>query len=1003
MPSRPRGVSRVPGFLVAAALAATALLPAAPAQAADPAFRDPSRSLEVRIADLLSRLTLEEKVSLLHQYQPAIPRLGVGLFKTGTEALHGVAWSCDFNDGGAVVTATATVFPQALGLASTWDPDLVRKVGAVTGTEARGLNAQNPVVWGLNLWAPVVNLLRDPRWGRNEEGYSEDPFLTGAISVAYASGIAGDHARYLRAAPTLKHFLAYNNEIGRDVTSSSISPRVLWEYDQKAFQPALAAGVATGVMASYNLVNGRPNHVSPWLDELVRRWSPHEVMNVTDAWGPTNLTGSEHYFDTQAEADAAAIHAGLDSFTVNDTDGGPTVAAVQAALAAGLLTEADVDQAVHHSLSIRFRLGEFDPPGVNPYAAIGPEAINTPASQRLARQVAGQAMVLLQNQGATLPLDPRRTKKIAVVGPLANTLYTDWYSGALPYKVTPVQGIAERLGSGAQVVFTEAVDRIALRDAATGRYVTASSDPAGAALVASGTARGAAQAFDVFDWGESVLTLRAVANGRYVQRTWDSVLVNSEVQPNGWFVMQQFALDPQPDGSYVLEYKGYEVRESWYSSGKYVVVQPDGSLAVTTSDLAQASRFTREVVASGLDAAVQAATGADAVVAVLGSMPFINGRENADRLDMNLAIGQEEVLKAVRAANPRTVLVLENSYPTTITWEKVHVPAILWMTHSGQETGHALADVLFGDRAPSGRLTQTWYRSTADLPDLLDYDVIGSDRTYLYFRGEPLFPFGHGLSYTTFEYRRLRLGTPVIGPRGTVEVELEVANTGRRAGDEVVQLYTRQLGSRVKQPLQALRGFQRIHLGPGESRTVRFQLRAEELAFWDVTRGRPVVEAALQEIRVGRSAGDIRQTARLAVLGEIIPPRDLGQPTRAESYDAHGGTALVDESKARGTAVGSTGAGDWIAFHQVAGGRGVTGFTVRVAREAATSAQLALRLDDPVTGPLLGTAQVPGTGSRYAYADVAAPASGFTGIRDVYLVFDGPGTRVSTLALMPRR
>jgi beta-glucosidase len=993
----------LPALAVPALLAASLLLLHPRPAAAEPVFRDPTKPLEVRIADLLSQLTLDEKVSLLHQYQVAIPRLGMPLFKTGTEALHGVAWSTDFANGGAVVTANATVFPQAVGLASTWNPDLVKKVGAVVGTEARGLHAQNPVVWGLNLWAPVVNLLRDPRWGRNEEGYSEDPLLTGAISTAYCAGIAGDDPLHLRAAPTLKHFLAYNNEVRRDVTSSSVSPRVLWEYDQPAFQAALTAGVATGVMPSYNLVNGRPNTVSPDLNDLVRRWAPRDVMIVSDAWAPYNLTGSEQYYATQPEANAAAIKAGLDSFTMDDANPANTIAQVKTALASGFLTEADLDQAVRHILSIRFRLGEFDPPGVNPYAAITPAVLNAPEHGKLAREVAAEAMVLLKNAGAALPLDAARVRKIAVVGPLASTLYTDWYSGAMTYQVTPVQGIQERLGAKAQVVWTEAVDRIALRDAATGLYVTASIAPGGATLVANGTARGAEQAFDVFDWGESVLTLRAAANGKYLARSWaGGVVQNSETQPNGWFVMQQFKLDAQPDGSYVLEYAGFEVRESWYSSGRYVTVQPDGTLAVTTDDLAAASRFTREVVSSGVESAVAAARGADAVVAVVGSMPFINGRENDDRTSLDLAAGQAAVVKAVLAANPRTVMVLENSYPTAINWEKANVPAILWMTHSGQETGHALADVLFGDRSPGGRLTQTWYRSLADLPDLLDYDVISSDRTYLYFRGEPLFPFGHGLGYTTFEYGRLRLGAAVVGANGAVDVEVEVANTGRREGDEVVQLYTRQLTSRVKQPLRALRAFQRVHLRPGESKKVHLQLRAQDLAFWDVTRGRPVVEAALQELQVGRSAGDIRATARLAVLGDVIPPRDLTRPTRAESYDAHGGTTLVDEAKVRGTAVGSTGAGDWIVF-QKAAGRRATGFTVRVAREAADPAQLAIRLDDPVTGPLLGTVQVPSTGSRYAYVDATAAAAGFAWIRDVYLVFDRAGTRVSTFQLTPAR
>src|SRR5665647_1689515 len=231
-------------------------------------FRDPRLPLNARIDDLVGRLTLDEKISLLHQYQPAVPRLGIPLFKAGTEALHGVAWSCDYANNGDVVTATGTVFPQAVGMASTWDPGLIQQVGSAVGDEARGFNAQNPVVWGLNLWAPVVNLLRDPRWGRNEEGYSEDPTLTGVISRAYGSGLEGNDPRYLKTAPTLKHYLAYNNEAGRDLSSSNVPNRVLNEYDRAAFKPAIEANAATGVMASYNLVNGRPSTVDPALNDV---------------------------------------------------------------------------------------------------------------------------------------------------------------------------------------------------------------------------------------------------------------------------------------------------------------------------------------------------------------------------------------------------------------------------------------------------------------------------------------------------------------------------------------------------------------------------------------------------------------------------------------------------------------------------------------------------------------------------------------------------------------
>src|SRR4051812_49335706 len=361
------------------AMAACALLLSSPAgaRAQGEPFRDPSLPMAQRIDDLMGRLTLDEKIAFLHQYQPAIPRLGIGVFKAGTEALHGVAWSNDFNHNGDVVTANATVFPQALGLASTWDPALVKAIGSAVGDEARGLHAQNPTVWGLNLWAPVVNLLRDPRWGRNEEGYSEDPTLTSAIAIAYGSGMEGDDPTYLKAAPTLKHFLAYNNEVQRDVTSSNVPPRVLHEYDEQAFEPALRADAATGVMASYNLVNGRPDTVSPMLNGL-RSLTDQALFNPSDAYAPYNLTGSEHYYATQPEADAAMFKAGLDAYVADNNDPSQMIKDVKTALAQGFLTVADVERADRHALSLRFRLGEFDPGG-GPYGSIGPEAVNTPA------------------------------------------------------------------------------------------------------------------------------------------------------------------------------------------------------------------------------------------------------------------------------------------------------------------------------------------------------------------------------------------------------------------------------------------------------------------------------------------------------------------------------------------------------------------------------------------------------------------------------------------------
>jgi beta-glucosidase len=979
---------------VAGALTAAFAAPVAAAAATGaPAypFRNPRLPLAARVDDLLARLTLPEKVSLLHQYQPAVPRLGIELFKTGTEALHGVAWSTDITstpNPGDVRTAVATVFPQAVGLGSTWDAELIRRVGSAVGDELRGYHSDNPVVWGLNAWAPVVNLLRDPRWGRNEEGYSEDPYLTGVISTAYAGGMSGDDPRHLRTAPTLKHYLANNNEVRRDRTSSNLRPRVKHEYDEAAFRPAIAANAATGVMASYNLANGRPMTVSPDLDDVVRTWTDQVLLNVTDAGAPNNLpaSGSQAYYGTLAEADAAALKAGIDSFTTDNTNAGPTTDAINTALAQGLLAESDVDNAVRHILTVRFRLGEFDPNG-GPYGGITMAVVNSPAHQRLARETAGKAVVLLKNAGA-LPL-PASARKVAVVGPLTDTLYTDWYSGKPPYTVTPRAGIAERLG--AAVTGDEAVDRIALREASTGRYVTAGSGVDGAPLVAAGASAGPAEQYDVFDWGQGVLTLRSVANGRYVERAdfgWTSPFVNRAPQPRDWFVQQQFTFEDAGGGAIVIRYAGFETPNDWEGPNNYVTVDAGGQLVLGSPDAAGATRFTKETVARGVDSAVAAARGADVAVVVVGSMPFINGREDHDRTTMALAESQAALVRAVYAANRNTVVVVQNSYPTTLTWEQDNIPAILWTTHAGQETGHAIADVLFGDVNPAGRLTQTWYRSEADLPSILEYDIIKTRRTYQYFDGTPLYPFGYGLSYSEFRYGSLR----VAQQHGAIEVRVPVTNTSRRAGDEVVQLYTRQRTSRDPQPHRTLRAFDRVHLRAGETKTVTLRVPVRDLAHWDVTRGRWVVETSTYDVLVGASSADIRQRSSVTVRGETIPPRDLSRTTRAIDFDDYAGVDLVDTSKARGEAVGAS-AGDWVSFRNAAL-RDARTFTARVAGGAGT---IEVRLDGPA-GRLAGTATFAGTADEYTYTTVSAPLHNADGRHDVYLVFTGE-LRVDTFTV----
>ncbi|WP_430783086.1 glycoside hydrolase family 3 C-terminal domain-containing protein [Actinoplanes sp. G11-F43] len=933
-------------------------------------FRDPQQKLAARVSDLLGRLDLAEKIALLHQHQAAVPRLDVSSFRTGTEALHGVAW-----------LGTATAFPQAVGLASSWDPELLRRVGTAVGTEVRALHHRDPENVGLNVWAPVVNPLRDPRWGRNEEGYSEDPWLTGVLSVAYSGGLAGDDPRRLRTAPTLKHFLGYNNETDRCLTSSNMPPRVLHEYELPAFRPALADGSAVAVMASYNLVNGRPTHLSPLINEVLRGWAEDDVMVVGDAYAVHNLAGDQQIFADHPAGFAAALRAGIDCVT----EAGPlSEESFRAALERGLLAESDVDDAVRHILSVRVRLGEFSPED-DPYRGIGPEVIDCPEHRALAREAARASVVLLGNDGI-LPLDPATVGRVAVIGPLADTTFDDWYSGTPPYRRTLRAAIAERVG---EVLHHEGVDRIALRCAAGLLTADAATGP----IRITGAEGTDGTLFDVLDWGEETFSLRAVSNGRFVGADGlgaeDHQLVNDRPGPNGWEVRETFRFEQVSDGVAVLHVQ----------SGRYLLAGADGLVRTAAGDRSGATVFTVDLLVDGVAAAAEVAAGADLVVVALGNHPLVAGRETADRRDLDLPGTQDDLLRAVHAANPRTVLALASSYPYAVGWAVANLPALLWSSHGGQEHGTAVADVLFGgDRAgvpvdPSGRLTQTWYSDAGDLPDLLDYDIIATDATYLYYRGTPLFPFGHGLSYTDFRYENLRLSAPEIGPEGGVTVTVDVVNTGGRPGTEVVQLYTRQQRSRVKQPVRRLRGYRRVTLEPGERATVELLVPAAELAFWDVTRSRWVIEEAVHTIAVGRSATDWRLTGTLRVRGERIPARSPRSALRLIDNDGYAGTVPVAVAEHDGEALRSTYPGAWAVFDGIDFGHGVTSVRASLAA-AAELGEVVLRLDDPISGPVL--AGLPAVVAAEP-VQVSASVAPVSGVHDLFVIFEAEGVTVTSL------
>ncbi|GAA1862199.1 glycoside hydrolase family 3 C-terminal domain-containing protein [Myceligenerans crystallogenes] len=877
-----------------------------------PQFRDPRRPLTDRARALLVQLTPEERLSLLHQRQPAIDRLGLAEFHTGNEALHGQAWQ-----------GTATVFPQPVGMGATWDADLIRRIGDVVATEVRAKHAGDSDI-SLNVWAPVVNPLRHPAWGRTEEGYSEEPWLVAALGTAYCRGLRGDHARVWKTVPTLKHFLGYGNETDRSATSSNLDPRSLHEYELPCYTGPVAAGVAGAVMPSYNRVNGVPAHTSAELISLLRDAAPGSLAFVSDAGAPTFLVTVQREFATHAEGHAAMLRAGVDSFTDNDADASISLGRLREALEQGLLTQEDVDRAALRLLELRLRTGELDGDGgedgsgavargavvsddgasgdgasgdgasgdgmvgdgmvgddVDPYGGIGPEAIDLPEHRVLAREAAARSVVLLANDGL-LPLtgEPRR---IAVVGPHADQVCTDWYSGTLPYRVTLSDAVRERW-LGATVDVVPGADRVALRTLDTDAWVCVDPDgtvtargpePAQRALesLAAATSSDTHELetpadtpsdvpptdtwLDVTDWGEGLLTIRAAASGKLLTGAGWIVRADAE-RVGGWIVQESFRR-VATGGGWALQHVG---------SGRWLHVQRDiGGIVTEATRPEDATVFAWEVIRSGADDVARAAAGADAVLVTVGNDPHLLGRETEDRPSLLLPEPMRNLWRAARDANDASVLVVVSSYPYVLTEDCADARAVVWSSHGGQELGHGLVDVLSGDTEPYGRLAQTWPSSEAQAGDLFDYDVRRAGQTYRWLRDEPTFWFGHGLTYGRVEYFGLEVADDAAGadaPSATVTVR----NDGDRPADELVQLYSLGLpGAPIETPRRLLLGHTRVRLAPGETRAVVVPLETDRLAVWDDAARALRVQPGGYTLAAGPSAGTAALQAVVAVGG----------------------------------------------------------------------------------------------------------------------------------------
>nr|WP_238540611.1 glycoside hydrolase family 3 protein [Paenibacillus mucilaginosus] len=923
------------------------------------------------------------------QYQIAIERLGIQAYKHGTEAAHGMAW-----------LGEATSYPQPIGLACTWDSELLKRIGSAIGDEARGFYKQNPNFNGLTLWAPTVDLERDPRWGRTEEAYGEDPVLAGKLAAALTQGIQGDHPFYLKAVATLKHFIGNNNEAGRGDTSVSLDPRNLREYYLKVFEITFKEGGAQSMMTAYNAVNGVPANLSELVIDIVKgEWGMNGFV-VSDAFDVTGTMRDHHYVETLKEAVARSIReGGIDSIT---DDAAVVTEAIHEALKDGLLTENDLDTALRNMFRVRFRLGEFDPPERNPYAAIDESAILHPEHAKLAREASQKAVVLLKNDGKTLPLQADKLSKVAVIGPLADVVYQDWYSGSLPYAVTPLQGIRERLaaeGKDAVTSYAAGTDRMRIKAISSGRYVRLGEDSK-SPLAARAERPEEGDIFEISDWGWGSHTLIALRNSLFVT-TDDKNLQASAHRIWEWFTKEVFQILPVDQDSSLVTFSTWNGTPVTVDDETGILLVGDGQEVEMSNDInvggaaevgssvvgTQADTFEIECVSSGLDAAVASARGADAAIVFVGNHPLINGKETMDRPDITLAESQEKLALAVIEKNPNTIIVVVGSYPFALNALQEKAKAIIYTSHAGQELGRAVADVLFGNVNPAGRVNMTWYKSVDQLPPFMDYDIIRGCRTYQYFEGEPLYPFGHGLSYSDFRYEALQL-LPNRAEAGTdtaVQVSCRVTNISDCEGEEVVQLYVRADASRVKRPRLQLADFKRIALAAGESAEVTFQLQLESLAIWDVTRDRFCLESGTYTVMLGASSVDLRLDGSLTVSGETIPPRDLTIVTRAANYDAYQGIHL-GECIEGGSAAAVYGNRGWLAFHDAELGAGI--FAVELRAAATEDAEVEFRLDG-LDGPIAGKCKIPAGGER-DWRSLTCGLTGVSGKRDVYVILDGP-------------
>ncbi len=835
-----------------------------------PAYLDPNLPAEQRAADLVKRMTLEEKASQLVNQARAIPRLGVPAYDWWSEALHGVA------------TNGTTEFPEPIALAATFDPKSIHQMATDIGTEARVVHAQSvdangnsQIFHGLDFWAPNINIFRDPRWGRGQETYGEDPFLTARMGVAFVTGMQGDDPHYYRVISTPKHYAVHSGpEPTRHSADVEVSKHDELDTYLAAFRAAVTEAKADSVMCAYNSINGQPACANEFLleDQLRGKWDFKGYV-VSDCGAVRDIANGHHYEPTVEQAVAISLTRGMDNECIDfrakvtdDHDYKPYLDAVKD----GYLKESAIDTALIRLFTARVKLGLFDPPQMVPYTKIAASELDSPAHRALALRLANESMVLLKNDGA-LPLKTTGAK-ILVVGPLAEQtrVLLGNYNGIPTHTVSILEGLKQEFagdtinfmqGTGFLSKQTQPVPNALLTtDGQLGvkaSYLT-QSIVSFSGNRASASAALATRVEPGIDIAAQPLP-EAAANADPLTVRWETTLTPTETG--------DYNLGVETDGFFRVFLDGKLVTIANYPHGvetltgkTHLVAGKPYKLEVEYQRTANAAPHLKLMwgkMDRGIDPALStAAQNADVVVAVVGITSELEGEEmnvnepgfkGGDRTSLDLPEPEEKLLETLAVTNKPLVVVLTNGSALGVNWANAHANAILDAWYPGEEGGTAVAQTLSGKSNPAGRLPVTFYKDVTQLPPFEDYSMKG--RTYRYFTGTPLYPFGYGLSYTKFSYSKLTLPAKAVAAGQPIVVEATVTNTGTRAGDEVAQLYL-EFPAVPGAPLRALRGFERVHLEQGASQTVHFELQPRDMSM--VTEaGEPIVAEGAYKVSVG--------------------------------------------------------------------------------------------------------------------------------------------------------